>query len=397
MALGSSTRRDTLRIVVLGYIVRCPIGGMAWHHLQYVLGLAQLGHDVYFIEDSGDEQWACYDPARSVTDPDPGYGLKFIEQIFQQVGLDHRWAYHDALGTRWYGPAANRIDELSRTADLVLNLSGSNLLRDWVMRIPVRVYVDTDPVFTQLRHLSNSSRLDRALQHTTFFSFGENIGQASCNIPDDGIAWQATRQPVVLDAWPVTPGPAAGSFTTVMQWDKTLQDVPLEHNGQRYGRKADSFTAYYDLPKRSGERLELALGGSAAPRHELAANGWGIRDPLAVTRDPWTYQQYIQESKGEFSVAKQGYVVARSGWFSERTACYLASGRPTLVEDTGFSNWLPCGMGVIAFSNPDEAIQGLDEINSNYMTHCSAARDTAEQYFDAGRVLTELIDCIMHA
>jgi hypothetical protein len=332
-----------------------------------------------------------------VTDPDPAYGLNFVARTFQRVGLGECWAYHDALGEKWYGPAANRVDELSRTADFVLNLSGSNMLRAWVMRIPSRVYIDTDPAFTQLRHISNPSWRDRAMQHTAFFSFGENIGQVGCNFPDDGFAWRATRQPVVLDAWPVTPGPAAGSFTTVMQWDNTLQDVPLEYDGRRYGRKADSFTAYHDLPQRSGARLELALGGSDAPRNELAASGWVIRDPLTVTRDPWSYQQYIQASRGEFSVAKQGYVVTGSGWFSERTACYLASGRPALVEDTGFSNWLPCGTGVIAFSSLDEALGGLDAINSNYDMHCSAARETAEQYFDAGRVLTELISCIMDA
>ena len=382
---------DQLRVVAMGYIVRCPIGGMAWHHLQYVMGLSAVGHDVIFLEDSGDDPWACYDPQRGVTDHDPSYGLQFARDTFARVGLADRWAYHDALASSWHGPAAERIIDFCGTADLVLNLSGANPLRDWVSKIPVRVYVDTDPVFTQLRHVSDPVSLKRARQHTAFFSFGGNFARTDHLIPDDGLPWQPTRQPVVLDAWPVLPAPDTGAFTTVMQWDQTLQNVPRSFNGLAYGRKSDSFEAYKDLPQLTSATMELALGGGAAPRDELRRKGWRLIDPLAVTRTPWTYQEYIQESKAEFSVAKHGYVVTRSGWFSERSAGYLASGRPVVVEETGFSTWLARTGGVLSFTSSQEAAAALKEVSAHYAFHCREARTLAEEYFDSKKVLSFLL------
>ena len=375
----------------MGYIVRCPVGGMAWHHLQYVLGLSAMGHDVLFLEDSGDDPWACYDPQRGITDRDPSYGLQFARDTFNRLGLADRWAYYDALASCWHGPAAESIIDFCSTADLVLNLSGANPLRDWVSNIPVRVYVDTDPVFTQLRHVSDPTRLERAKQHTAFFSFGGNFARADHLIPDDGLPWQPTRQPVVLDAWPVLSAPDTGAFTTVMQWDKTLQNVPRSLNGVSYGRKSDSFEAYKDLPQRTNAIMEIALGGGAAPRKELRREGWSLVNPLEITRTPWTYQEYIQKSKGEFSVAKHGYVVTRSGWFSERSAAYLASGRPVVVEETGFSNWLERTGGVLSFANLEEAVAALEEVSAHYGFHCRQARAIVEEYFDSREVLSLLL------
>ena len=194
MNLVSSARGGALRIVVLGYIVRCPIGGMAWHYMQYAAGLAALGHDVWYIEDSGDDAWACYDPTRGVTGPDPTYGLRFASEALACVGLGDRWAYHDALAAEWHGPAADAAIAACADADLVINVSHANLLRPWLQHAPVRALIDTDPVFTQLRYLSDERRRDRALMHNAFFTFGENVGAGS--MPNDGIAWRPTRQPV---------------------------------------------------------------------------------------------------------------------------------------------------------------------------------------------------------
>lgn len=381
-----------LRIIVLGYIVRGPVGGMAWHHLQYVMGLARLGHDVYFVEDS-DDYPSCYDPSRHTTDTDPTYGLKFATRAFERVALGHCWSYYDAHTSRWFGPCAERILGLCATADLLLNLSGVNPLRPWFMQVPVRVLIDTDPVYTQIRNLTDPTKRQRTLQHTVFFSFGENIGVARSAVPDDGLHWQATRQPVVLDAWPVTPGPAEGRFTTVMQWDSYPART---FNGVSYGMKSDSFEPYIDLPQRAGAIFELALGSPSAPRSLLGSKGWIVRDPLGPTKDPWTYQDYIQKSKAEFGVAKQGYVISRTGWFSERSAAFLASGRPVLIQDTGFSDWLETGRGVIPFNTPEEALAGIEEINSRYEFHCKEARAVAGEYFDASKVLSRLIECAMN-
>lgn len=381
-----------LRIVVLGYIVRGPLGGLVWHHLQYVIGLARLGHDVYFVEDS-DDYPSCYDPSKSVTDSDPTYGLQFAARTFTKVGLGDRWVYYDAHTSSWCGPCADRILDICATTDLLLNLSGMNPLRPWLTEVPARVFVDTDPVFTQIRHLTDHVARKLALQHTTFLSYGENVDLSQTTTrPTDGLPWQATRQPIILDAWPVTPGPLKGKFTTVMQWDSY---PAREYDGCRYGMKSDSFGPYMDLPERVGSIFELAVGSSSTPYARLRGKGWFVRDSLGPTRDPWTYQRFIEQSKAEFSVAKHGYVVTRCGWFSERSAAYLASGRPALVQETGFSDWLETGSGVIPFNSLDEALAGIEEITRRYPLHCKAARAVAQEYFDANTVLPRLIECAM--
>ena len=389
MSLASDGAPGGLRVIVLGYIVRFPVGGNAWPYLQYVMGLAGLGHEVYFAEDSGDEPWSCYDPVRNVTDTDPDYGLRFTRSAFGRLGLGDRWAYYDAPTRRWLGPCAGRILDLCATADVVLNVSGANTLRPWLAEVPTRILIDTDPVFTQVRHLTDPARRQRALAHNAFFSFAENAGSAECLVPDDGFPWQPTRQPVALGAWPITPGPADGKFTTVMQWDSY---AALEHEGKRYGMKSDSFSPYFDLPQATGVNLELAVGSLSAPLDLLRGRGWRVVDPRVPTRDPWTYQRYLQDSKGEFGIAKHGYVVTGSGWFSERSADYLASGRPAVLQDTGFSRWLPVGRGVVAFDSPEGAAAALADVNADYVGHCAAARALAEEYFGAEKVLTPLLE-----
>lgn len=387
MKSGSSR----LRIIALGYLVRGPLGGRAWADLHYVLALAALGHDVYFLEDSDDFP-TCYDPARNVTDTDPTYGLDFAARAFDQIGLGDRWAYHNAFCSRWLGPCADRVSEICASADLLINLGGTNRLRPWLLQVPVRVFLDKDPVFTQIRNLTEPQRRERAGQHNAFFTLGENVSRRPSALPPDGIRWQATRHPMALEFWPATPAPPTGRFTTVLHWHSY---PPRVYGGVRYGLKADSFAPYQDLPEKAGPLFEMAVGSPAAPRDLLRRQGWMIRDPLEVTRDLWTYQSYIRGSRAEFSVAKQGYVVSRCGWFSERSAAYLASGRPVLLQETGFSEWLPSGAGVLAFRTPEEALAGIDEINSRYEFHCRAAREIAAAYFDARTTLAPLIERAM--
>ena len=377
-----------MRILVLGYLIRGPLGGLAWHHLQYVLGLHRLGHDVYFIEDSSDSP-ACYDPSRHVTDENPAYGIRFTAAAFERLGLGDRWSYYDAHTERWLGPCADKAPQLCATADVLLNVSGVNPVRPWLAGVPVRALIDTDPVFTQVRHLTDASARRLADWHTHFFTFGENFGSPGCRIPDDGLPWLPTCQPIVLDVWEATPGRPNGRFTTVMQWDSYER---REYGGVRYGMKAESFGPIIEVPERIDAELELAIGSANAPREALERHGWLLRDPLEVTRDPWTYQEYIRQSRAEFSVAKHGYVVSNSGWFSERSACYLASGRPVVVQDTGFPGQLAGGAGVLGFANPGEACAALQEVQDNYRLHCEAAREIAEEYFDARKVLRALLD-----
>jgi len=375
-----------LRIVVLGYIVRGPLGGLAWHHLQYVMGLARMGHEVCFLEDSGDTPWCCYDPSRDVTDADPTYGLAFCAAAFERAGLSDCWAYHDAHTTRWRGPLADQALDRCRAADLLLNLSGANRLRPWTGSIPVRVLIDTDPVFTQIRHLTDPDRRRDAERHTAFFSFGQNIGGAA-TIPDDGLPWQPTRQPIVLDAWPLVPGPPTGPFTTVMQWDSY---APREHGGRLFGMKSESFRAYLDLPTRTDQVFEIAVGGRPAAQ-ALCGHGWTVSNPIKTIPDMGGFQAFVQRSRAEFSVAKHGYVLSRSGWFSDRSAAYLASGRPVVTQDTGFTDWMPAGTGVLVFTSLEEAVACIADVNARYEEHSLAARRLAERHFDARTVLADLL------
>lgn len=381
-----------LRIIVLGYLVRGPVGGFASYHLQYVMGLAQLGHDVFFVE-IGDEYPSCYDPSRDVTDHDPTYGLQFAATVFDRAGLRNQWAYFDRHRSTWHGPCAGRIKEIGSTADLMLNVGCINSIHPCLAEIPVRALLDLDPVFTQIKHLTDPTSRAHALRHTAFFTIGENVGHRHCTIPDDGLPWQPTRQPVVLDAWPLTPGPARGKFTTVMLWESY---PAREYEGVRYGVKADSFGPYLDLPNRIGQNFQLAVGGPAVPVDLLRSNGWDPMNPLGVTKDPWSYQRYIQQSKAEFSVAKQAYVATRSGWFSDRSIAYLASGRPVLVQETGFSDWIESGTGILPFASPEEALGGIEEVDRQYDLHCRAARAIAEEYFDSRKVLPSLIGRAMN-
>lgn len=377
-----------MRIVVLGYIVRGPYGGLVWHHLQYLLGLKQLGHEVLFLEDS-DDYPSCSSPASPVLTTDATYGLRFIQQTFEQFDLTNNWAYYDAHTDNWLGLSKQKVMSFCAGADAVLNLSAINPLRDWWCRIPVRILVDTDPAFTQLRHLKNKRDVEDSKQHTAFFSFGENFGKDNCTIPDDGFDWQPTRQPLFLNTWPFSIGNKNTKWTTVMQWDSYKTK---EHNGHLFGMKSSSFEDYFSLPKKTTETFELAIGGSTAPRQKLLENGWHLANPLAVTKKPGTYQRFIQQSKGEWSVAKHGYVTSNSGWFSERTTSYLASGRPAVVQDTGFSNFLACGKGLFSFSSPEDVPIAFETINKDYAAHCRWARELVGDYFDSSKVLSSLLE-----
>jgi len=379
-----------LRILLLGYVVRGPLAGPTWHHLQYLLGLHDLGHDVWYLEDSTDDPF-CYDPSRGVTDADARYGMSYVARVFGRVGVGDRWSYYDAHdeGGRWHGPAAARVPELCASADLVINVSGVNPMRPWLQQIPRRVLVDTDPVFTQVDILQSAEQRRFAESHNVFFTFGECFGREGCDMPDDGLPWQPTRQPVVLREWHPAPPLPDGPFTTVMLWDSYDR---RQWAGRTWGMKSEEMEHVLEIPRLTGRRFEIGLGGGTAPTERLEAAGWRLHNPLDFTCDPWTYQDFMRASKAEFSVAKHGYVASRSGWFSERSCGYLALGRPVVVQDTGFSRVLPTGDGLLAFRDLDEAIAAVAEVEARYEHHCRAARDLIESNFDARDVLTRLLD-----
>ena len=383
---------ERLRIVVLGYVIRWPLGGMVWSNLQYLRGLRELGHDVFYVEESGDDL-LCYDPTTHEVNDDPVYGLAWAGKIFERLGYEDRWAYWDDHRSKWRGSGCERIDEFCKDADLVLNLAARNRLVRGLIDVPHRAYVDEDPAFNQIRHNVDPAARELLEQHTSFFSFGENIGSKDCLVPDDGVDWLPTRQAIDLESLPFTHAPESGAFTSVLKLDS--YDA-REWGGMRFALKADSIEPYVELPALTDERLELAAGGADKLRKRLRANGWVLHDPVATTQTPWTYEDFIAQSKAEFGIAKHGYVVSKSGWFSERSTAYLAMGRPVLHQDTGFGSWMELGDGCLAFATLDEARAAIDNVCSRYRDHCAAARDVASEYFDHRHVLPSLLDRAMH-
>jgi hypothetical protein len=368
-------------------VVRGPLGGLAWHYLQYVLGLARLGHDVWFVEDS-DDYPGCYHPATGEVDADPTDGLAFARAAFERLDLPHRWAYHDAHTGRWHGPAGARVPHLAADADVLLNVSGANPVRETFLDVPHRVLIDTDPGFTQVHHLTDPWRRRRAEAHTAFATFGERIPRGESRVPDDGLPWYATRQPVVTDLWPPSRVPVGAPLTTVMQWDSY---DGVEHDGVAYGMKSASFEMIADLPSRTDAALEVALGAPDPVRSRLEGLGWRVTPALEATRDPWVYRDYLMASCAELSVAKDGYVTGATGWFSERSAAYLACGRPVVVQDTGLAGLLPTGDGLLTFADADGALAGVEAVLAATRRHGDAARDLAHAHFEAGRVLQDLL------
>lgn len=377
-----------MRIVVLGYIVRGPMGGLCWHIFQYVLGFKKLGFEVLFLEDS-DNYPSCYNPDIFQTTTDCSYGLKFIDKLFKKYCLQKSWAYYDEHTNSWFGQSRSYVTEFCNSSDLVLNISNMNPLREWWTNIPVRILLDTDPAFTQMRHLEEENSRKVAEHHTDFFTFGENFGKQNCRIPDDGFNWKPTRQPVVLDLWKVSEPLPNGRWTTVMLWDS----YKVRHfKGLNFGMKSASFDDYFELPTKINDRFELAVGNTTAPRERLISLKWNLSDSSTITETPHSYQHYIQCSKGEWSIAKHGYVVSNGGWFSERSTCYLATGKPVVVQETGFSKFIETGKGLFAFNSPAEAIAAIEEINLDYQRHCNYARKVVEEYFDSKFVLNTILE-----
>jgi hypothetical protein len=378
------------RIGVLGTFANVPYAGMAWMHCQFLAGLARLGHEVFYVETT--TAWP-YHPVDLTTTDDPAYALAYVGQVLEGFGLGDRWAYRAAYADgRWHGPLADRAVELLRSADAVLNITGSTTPEE--VGVPCRlVYVGTDPVLQELK-IANGDRAlrDRVTAHVAHFTYGENIGSADCPVPPLPFPTRPTRQPVLLDRWESGPPPRR-DFTTVTNWAVEGYDVTFR--GETYTwSKHHEYLKILDLPRRTGVPLELAMGLSGVSpevRERLRDHGWRVVDAFHLSLSPWPYRDYVCGSGGEFSVAKDMVVRMRSGWFSERSACYLAAGRPVVTQDTGFGKVLPTGEGLFAFRSIEDILAAFDAIESDYARHSRAARAVAEDYFRAETVLGRLL------
>lgn len=369
-----------MNILVAGIIARYPFGGVTWCSLMYLLGLRALGHHVFYIEDTGE---CIYDPEQNTRSEDPAYGTRYIHRALEPFGLGDRWSFVNYDGA-YHGASQAQVQAFCADADLFINLSGGSWFwRDEYRNIPRKVFIDSDPVFTQLAIAKGEGwYVDFFRGFDRLFTFGANIGTPASHVPDGGLTWHKTWQPVTIDQWRTDAPPAHEAFTTVMTWKiESFADVD--------GNKDKEFIKVIDLPSRVAQPFLLAVNG---PQTLLRAHGWQTVDAMGVSRSLWDYRQFIQDSKGEFGVAKHAYVANRSGWFSDRTECYLAAGRPAVVQDTGWSAHLPHGTGLIAFSTPEEAIDGLARISADWPAHSRRAAEIAREHFDANVVLPRLIE-----
>jgi hypothetical protein len=380
-----------VKAVVTGMIATYPVGGVAWDYGQYALGLERLGFEVYYLEDTG---LAPYDPAKRAYGGDGGYGIGFLRASLAALSprLARRWHVRAADGTRHGVPEADFADVLAESS-LFLNVSGSALVRDPTLRCRNRILVDTDPGWNHFRNYPRWDAQPRWMgthgwrAHHHFFTYAERMGAPDCALPALGIEWQPTRPPVVPELW--ASEPPGERWTTVMTWRNFPETI--EHRGRRYGAKELEFDKIEALPRRTAAALEVAVGGGGPPRERWRSLGWSVTDSHGVSATPEDYRSYIQRSRGELSVAKNVYVATRSGWFSCRTVCYLAAGRPAVIQDTGFSDEIPCGDGVVAFRDLGEAAAGIARIESDYAHHQAAAKALAREHFGDERVLGDML------
>lgn len=396
------------RIIVVGTLAAEPFAGMAWMHMQITAGLRLLGHDAYYFEINSN--WP-YDPIRKAKVNKSDYAVPYLARVAESFGLGDRWAYRRSYSDKeWFGLSRQKAEDLLAHADALFNVAGATQLAGEGLNVGRWIYFGTDPVYHEIGYASGH-RDSRTLidEHSDCVTYGENIGNTDCLIPPLPRLRSRTRQPVLLDLWKAGP-PSRQEFTTVCNWKQAGRDIEF-HGETYYWSKDREFLKFIDLPSRVDWPVELATDladgrcsrdlsrgeavaatGVAQARRNLESHGWRLVEAQSFTSDPWSYRDYVQASRAEFTVAKDQNVRLRSGWFSERDACYLAAGRPVICQDTGLSKFIPTGEGLFTFTTIGEIVAAFEEINSNYDRHSSAARAIAEEYFRAETVLARLIE-----
>ncbi|MGH7556631.1 MAG: glycosyltransferase [Gemmatimonadota bacterium] len=374
-------------MIVAGSLAQRPFhGGHAWVLTNLVRGLARLGRDVVFVDRLEPSMYVDRAGRRAEL---PTLNVAYFERVMRSFEVS-RYCLLDAKGGVLAGMDRKQLLRIADRSDAVIDIMG--FLRDPEVldRVDRRVFFDIDPGFWQMwRENGHPIRFE---DHDTFVTIGENIGEPGCTIPTCHLPWVTTPLAVVLDDWEPIPDPGK-AFTSVVSWRGPFG--PIEHNGRTYGLRVHEFRKFFELPQRTGEHFELALEidpEDERDRAVLETNGWVLTDPVREAGDPWRYREYIRRSKAEFMVAKNIYVDTLSGWFSDRSICYLASGKPVLAQDTGLRDRYPNGEGLLFFSTLDEAAEAVEDIASDYARHSRAARAIAEENFDSDKVLSRLLD-----
>ncbi|MEP6955369.1 MAG: hypothetical protein ABI883_00975 [Chthoniobacterales bacterium] len=382
------------RLLVMGFMASCPIAGVIWQHIHYIVGLQRLGHDVYYVEDS---ERHPYDPEQRAWLPEYEYAGRLLGRLADEFDFKGKWSfcapYLDRESTA--GLSRSQVLELYRDADAILNVCGTQEITADLLGNDRLLYIDSDPGVEQIR-------VDQAVDHTVqhlqahraLFTFGENIGTLEFPVPTHGMQWLPTRQPVVTDLWRTERLPCASAvFTTIANWNTSgLKDIVWR--GEKYHwNKAPQFLEMIAAPQHAGEPFEIAVEMEPAlTRSAFESNGWRLSDPSILSVDCNAYREYIRASKGEFTVAKDQYVRLKTGWFSDRSASYLAAGRPVITQETGFTQHYGGGAGLFGFRSLDEAAEAVRQVNADLPFHCRAAADLAREVFEAETVLRSLLE-----
>lgn len=379
------------RIILSCYMMRRPVGGIISWNLQYLLGFQMLGHEIYLVEKSYYPN-SCVDPSKNIASDDCSYGIKTVSSLLVQFSLGNHWCYVDTSG-RYHGLTRRKIREIFKTADLFIEMGdGGHFFDPWLDEtrdIPLRVLLEPEPSSSQIKmekRLANGNALPK---YDFYYTPGRNIGTDKSISPTGSRQWHHIFPPILLDLYPLQNVKNNSAFTTVMVWD---QHGPIEFNGVTYGAKDVEFAKFMELPRLTSSAMEVAVSGKKVPIESLKKAGWRVRDANQISSSFDSYRSYIQSSYGEFSVAKNIFVATKCGWFSERSAAYLASGRPVVLQDTGYSSHLPCGKGLFAVNTAEEAATAIDEISANYKRHAGWAREIAVEYLAAQKVLGRFLE-----
>ena len=389
-----------MRIIVGGFIGLFPTGGATWDYIQYPLGLKMMGHDVYYIEDT--MLYPVYQKEGDDWDDCTGT-VVYLKQAMEKVGMGDRWAFRDVATGKLFGMSESKFKEILSTADVLMNVSSSLFMREEYQQVPVKMLIDTDPMFTQYQYHDKLSKGGEAAAaaktymeaHDLFFTFGLNIGQPDCRIPQFGFKWHTTKKPIIMSEWQTSSlnGTKFG-FTTVMNWTER-PDFIFEN--ETWGQKNKEFKKFYNLPVLSGEKFEIIINRPKDEKTAEAMNflrecGWDILNADSLISDKEHYRSFVQKSMAEFSITKETYIKSNSGWFSGRSAVYLASGRPVATQDTKWSRYIPSGNGLIAIQDLESATDAVKAIKANYKHHSKAATEIAKEYFDSSKILGDILE-----
>ncbi len=378
----------------MGFMGSMPIAGVIWQHIHYLVGLQRLGHDVYYIEDSAR---LPYNPETFEINNEFDYAARLLNRLSQEFGFRNRWGFCARYlpGNPTAGLPLKKIRQLYRDADAILNTCGTQESNDDLLVSDRILYIESDPGVEQIKiDKGVRSTVSYLSRHHALFTFGENVGTRSFPVPTHGFKWLPTRQPVVTDLWKTNRSPSrAAVFTSVANWSTSgLKDITWR--GEKYlWSKSREFLRFISAPKRSGETFELATNiNDAKTRANFERRGWRLTSPLQMSVDYWLYRDYIQRSKGEFTVAKDQYVRLHTGWFSDRSVCYLAAGRPVIIQETGFTKIYGGKAGLLSFRSLGEIVDAVKIINADYAKHSRAARALAREFFEAKKVLKSILD-----